>query len=36
MQTEADVSKSKDALVFTDSAANKVKTLIEDEKKSKP
>lgn len=32
MQTEADVSKSKDALVFTDSAANKVKTLIEDEK----
>ena len=32
MQTEASVSKSKDVLVFTDSAANKVKALIEDEK----
>ena len=32
MQTEASVSKSKDVLVLTDSAANKVKALIEDEK----
>ena len=32
MQTETNVTKTKDVLVFTESAANKVKTLIEDEK----
>ena len=32
MQTEANVAKIKDVLVFTESAANKVKALIVDEK----
>jgi iron-sulfur cluster insertion protein len=32
MQTEANVIKTKDVLVFTESAANKVKALIVDEK----
>ena len=32
MQTETNVTKTKDVLVFTESAENKVKTLIEDEK----
>ena len=32
MQTETNVTKTKDVLVFAESAANKVKTLIEDEK----
>ena len=35
MQTETNVTKTKDVLVFTESAANKVKTLIEDEKNPK-
>ena len=32
MQTEVDASKTDSGLVFTESAAKKVKTLIEDEK----
>ena len=32
MQTDANIVENKNSLVFTESAANKVKTLIEDEK----
>ena len=32
MQTEVDASKTDSGLVFTENAAKKVKTLIEDEK----
>ena len=35
MQTEKKSSNTSDALVFTESAATKVKALIEEEKKSK-
>ena len=32
MQTEVDATKTDNGLIFTESAAKKVKTLIEDEK----
>ena len=32
MQTDANIVENKNSLVFTEGAANKVKTLIEDEK----
>ena len=34
MQTDANIVENKNSLVFTEGAANKVKTLIEDEKNS--